>query len=58
MDYARLDRPDEPVRIRLNSTAVRVRNDAAPAQARGTCVTYARDGRALTVRARECVLAC
>jgi spermidine dehydrogenase len=57
VDYARLDRPGEPVRIRLSSTAIRVQNDGAPAEARGTRVTYMRDGRALAVRARECVLA-
>jgi spermidine dehydrogenase len=58
VDYARLDRSDEPVRMRLNSTAVRVVNDGAPATARGVHVTYIRDGRALSVRARQCVLAC
>ena len=57
VDYARLDRPGEPVRLRLSSTAVRVRNDAAPAAARSTSVTYMRDGRAFTVRGRDCVLA-
>jgi spermidine dehydrogenase len=58
VDYARLDRPEEPVRLRLNSTAVRVVNEGAPASARGARVTYVRDGRAFTVRARHCVLAC
>jgi len=57
VDYARLDRPGEPVRLRLSSTAVRVRNDAAPAAARGASVTYIRDGHAFTVRGRDCVLA-
>lgn len=57
VDYSRLDRPGEPVRLRLSSTAVRVQNDGDPAGARGTRVTYIRDGHALTVRARECVLA-
>jgi len=58
VDYARLDRAAEPVRLRLNSTVVRVLNDGAPEKARGVRVTYLRDGRALTVRARHCVLAC
>jgi len=57
VDYARLDRPGEPMRLRLSSTAVRVRNDASPAAARSTSVTYIRDGRAFTVRGRDCVLA-
>ncbi len=57
VDYAHLDRPAQPVRLRLSSTVVSVRHDAAPAVARGTVVTYLRDGRALTVRASRCVLA-
>jgi spermidine dehydrogenase len=58
VDYSRLDRPGEAVRLRLNSTAVRVVNDGAPGNARAARVTYVRDGRVLRVRARNCVLAC
>jgi spermidine dehydrogenase len=58
VDYARLDRAGEPVRLRLSSTVVGVRHDAAPPAARQVVVTYVRDGRALAVRARHCVLAC
>jgi spermidine dehydrogenase len=58
-DYAQLDRPEAPVRLRLRSTVVRARNLAAgvdqPARAE---VTYVRDGRAYRVRAPHCVLAC
>lgn len=57
-DYSKLDRAGEPVRIRLNSTAVRAWNDGAPDKASRVNVTYVRDGRALTVRAKHCVLAC
>ena len=57
-DYSRLDRPGEPVRLRLNSTAVRAWNDGAPDKASRVNVTYMRDGHALTVRAKHCVLAC
>jgi spermidine dehydrogenase len=57
-DYSRLDRSGEPVRLRLNSTAVRVLNDGAPDKASRVNVTYLRDGRALTVHAQHCVLAC
>jgi len=53
-DYARLDEPDSSVRIRLNSTAVRVEAQGE----RGVAVTYVRGGRAQRVRARNCVLAC
>ena len=58
VDYARLDRAGEPVRLRLNSIVVRVRHEGTPAAAKTAVVTYMRDGRALAVRARHCVLAC
>ncbi len=53
MDYSRLDGDDQAVRIRLNSTAVDVRNVAG-----GVEVAYVRDGQLARVAARDCVLAC
>ncbi len=53
-DYARLDEPDAPVRMRLNSTAVRVRQTNRDV----VDVTYVRRDLAYRVRARGCVLAC
>ena len=58
VDYARLDRARQPVRLRLSSTVVGVHHDGTPAGAERVTVTYLRDGRAFTVRARHCVLAC
>jgi spermidine dehydrogenase len=58
LDYARLDRPRAPVRIRLNATAVRVRHDGDPASASDVEIVYARGGALSSVRARACVLAC
>jgi spermidine dehydrogenase len=58
VDYGRLDSRDATVRLRLNSTVVGVTQDAAPARATETAVTYVRDGRAYRVRAGHCVLAC
>ncbi len=52
-DYARLDEANSPVRIRLNSTALRVQPSDA-----GVVVTYARGGALERIRARQCVLAC
>jgi spermidine dehydrogenase len=52
-DYAALDRPANPVRIRLSSTAVRVRNRADRVD-----VGYVRDGKLARVEAKACVLAC
>jgi len=51
--YDRLDRAGSKIRLRLNSTVVQAANVGA-----GTQVTYLRSGRACTVRARHCVLAC
>ena len=52
-DYAQIDRPEQAVRIRLNSTAVDVRNVH-----QGVEVAYVKDGTVARVAARHCVLAC
>jgi spermidine dehydrogenase len=54
LDYGVLDRPDSPCRIRLNSTAVRVREGGDGAAS----VTYVQGGVETRVRARHVVLAC
>jgi spermidine dehydrogenase len=46
------------VRIRLGSTAVRIRNVGEPASGRAAEVVYARNGRLTTVRGKAVVLAC
>jgi len=57
VDYGQLDVAPNPVRIRLNSTAVRVRLDdskpAGPVE-----VAYVRGGQAFKARAKGAVLAC
>jgi spermidine dehydrogenase len=58
IDYARLDRPASPVRIRLGSTAVRARNVGDPASSAAVEIAYFRGGEVHAVRARSCVLAC
>ncbi len=58
VNYAQLDDPAHPVRVRLNSTAVRVRHMGDPASAHEVEVTYVRGGKAWTVRAPHVVLAC
>ncbi len=58
VDYRRLDRDGEPVRLRLSSTVVGVHHDGAPSSASQVRVSYMRDGRVLGVRAKHCVLAC
>jgi spermidine dehydrogenase len=57
-DYARLDEAASPVRLRLESTAVRVRHAGAASSSREVEVAYVRGGRLESVRARSCVLAC
>jgi len=56
-DYRELDKPGSPVRIRLNSTAVRARHvdDKLDNPVR---VTYLREGQARTVTAGRVVMAC
>ena len=58
LDYSRLDRPQSPVRIRLNSTVVRARHIGDPASATEVEIAYARGGALHSVRAKCCVLAC
>ena len=52
-NYGRLDRPDQRVRIRLDSTAINVRNTGNAVD-----IAYVRGGKVARVQARHCVLAC
>ncbi len=59
--YAKLDDAGSPVRIRLNSTAIRARNVSSSGDAESSSeveVTYVRGGQAHSVRGAACVLAC
>ncbi|MBW2236635.1 MAG: NAD(P)-binding protein [Deltaproteobacteria bacterium] len=57
-DYQSLDRPGADVRLRLDSTVVRVEHEGAPRSAERVAVTYVRAGRTERVRARRVILAC
>jgi spermidine dehydrogenase len=57
-DYAALDRADGEVRLRLDSTVVRVEHEGDPRTAERVTVTCVRAGRSERVRARRVVLAC
>ena len=57
-DYSALDQARSDVRIRLESTVVRVEHDGDPASATGATVSYVRRGRLEQVKARGVVLAC
>jgi spermidine dehydrogenase len=53
-DYSKLDQPDSPVKLRLNSTAVYVRHvDDGTVE-----MTYVEGDEARRVRAKHCVMAC
>jgi spermidine dehydrogenase len=58
VDYAQLDRSAGPIRLRLNSTAIRVRQLPGSRSAAAVEVTYVREGKAFTARAGGAVLAC
>jgi len=55
VDYGQLDRDQQAVRIRLNSTVVDVRHSN---HQKAVDVTYVRAADARTIRARHCVMAC
>ena len=57
-DYSKLDVAASPVRIRLNSTAVRVRHIGDVTAAKEVEVTYSRGGKLYTARAKNSILAC
>lgn len=57
-NYARLDDANSTVRIRLNSTAVRVKHIGDAASAREVEVTYARGEKVYTAKSKNTILAC
>ncbi len=57
-NYAKLDEVASAVRLRLNSTVVRVKHAGEAAQASEVEVAYARGSKVYTARARHCILAC
>jgi spermidine dehydrogenase len=57
-NYAKLDEPSSPVRIRLNSTVAKVAHLGKPESATQVEVTYAVNGKAFVVRGKQSVLAC
>ena len=57
-NYAKLDTSNSPVRIRLNSTAVRVKHLGDAASAKEVEVSYARGGKVYTAKAKNAILAC
>jgi spermidine dehydrogenase len=57
-DYSKLDREGAPVRIRLNSTAVKVQQIGDAGGAKEVEVQYSQGGKLYSARSAYCVLAC
>lgn len=57
-DYGKLDQSSSPVRLRLNSTAVRAQNAGPPESAKEAEISYVQEGQLKKVRAKSCILAC
>jgi spermidine dehydrogenase len=57
VNYAALDKPGQPIRLRLSSVAVGVRNIGEPANSQGVEIAYARLGQVYRVRGATCILA-
>ncbi|HWF38910.1 MAG TPA: NAD(P)-binding protein [Candidatus Acidoferrales bacterium] len=58
LNYSYLDRDNQHVRVRLNSTAVHVKHLGDPETAKEVEITYVRGGKAEKVRAQNVILAC
>ncbi len=58
VDYSKLDEEVSPVRVRLNSTVVRVKHAGDLGSSKEVEVTYASGKQAYTVRGKNVVLAC
>ena len=52
-DYGKLDQPSSPIRIRLNSTAARVRQSGPHDSSQKVEVAYVQDGKLLTVKGKS-----
>jgi spermidine dehydrogenase len=56
--YSKLDVAESPVRVRLNSTVVNVRNAGSQGATQRVQIAYMRGGKLHTVSGKNCVLAC
>jgi spermidine dehydrogenase len=57
LNFAALDRPGAPARIRLDSTAVWVKHEGDPAKSQFVTILYTHGGKIYKVRARSVVMA-
>jgi spermidine dehydrogenase len=57
-DYSQLDRSENPVRLRLNSTVINVQHAGAKDTATQVHISYVSAGKSYKVKGNYCVLAC
>ncbi len=57
VNFATLDSPEGPARIRLGATAVAVQHDGDPAKASTVSIVYEKDGKLYRVEARSVIMA-
>lgn len=57
VNFSALDRPGQPSRIRLGSTAVWVKHEGNPSSSKFVTVAYTRDGKVYRLKARSVVMA-
>jgi spermidine dehydrogenase len=58
VDYSKLDLTSNSTRLRLNSTAIKVKHNGDAETAKDVDVTYMQDGKALTVKSKNVIFAC
>ncbi|AWB35096.1 NAD(P)-binding protein [Orrella marina] len=56
-DYSKLDRPEHPVKLRLNSTAIQSRNVRTDDGQSAVDTFYVHDGKLVRVRSRQAIMA-
>jgi spermidine dehydrogenase len=57
VNFAALDSPEGPARIRFGATAVAVQHDGDPAKASTVSIVYEKDGKLYRVKARSVIMA-
>lgn len=57
-DYSQLDRTENSIRLRLNSTVINVKHAGARESAQEVSVIYTQGGKPLSLTGKYCVLAC
>jgi len=57
IDFSALDKPGQPVRIRLGSTVAGVKHEGEPRNSKAVSVMYMQNGKAYSVKARAVVMA-